>query len=205
MNELKLSASAIEAFKACPARFLLRYIYGWQPEKEKDSLRIGTNWHRCHEILHLKPKTKCPDCLRREDIRPDCDLCAGTGILPSDLMESVVRFLNRTYAIVPEHKTRDEWEIERIKILYSLSGYYWHYGWEDEFETIGVEIWFDQPILNPATGSHKRFATFISPAACVTAKHRPVVAGFGLAAGSETHAAHVKDLMLLVHTNLPIP
>lgn len=151
MNKLKLSVSAIEAFKACPAKFLLGYVYGWQPEKEKDSLRIGTNWHRCHEILHLKPKIKCPDCLRREQLRPDCDLCQGTGVLPVDMMDAVVRFLNRVYAIVPENKTRDEWEVERIKILYSISGYYWHYGWEDEFETIAVEVWFDLPIADSVT------------------------------------------------------
>ena len=152
MNELRLSASAIEAYKACPARFLLGYVYGWQSEKEKDSLRVGTNWHRCHEILHLKPNTKCPECLRHEKLRPDCDLCAGTGVLPASMMDSVVRFLNREYAIVPENKTREEWETERIKLLYSLVGYYHHYGWEDDFETIGVEVWFDLPIIDPATG-----------------------------------------------------
>ena len=152
LSELKLSASAIETFKACPARFLLAYEYGLQSEKEKDSLRIGVNWHRCHEILHLKPKTKCPNCLRHEQLRPDCDLCQGTGVLPADMMDAVVRFLNRAYAIVPENKTRDEWEVERIKLLYNISGYYWHYGWEDEFETIGVEVWFDLPIIDPDTG-----------------------------------------------------
>lgn len=172
MNELKLSVSAIEAFKACPARFLLRYVYGWQPEKEKDILRIGTNWHRCHEILHLKPKTKCPDCLRREQLRPDCDLCQGTGVLPTDMMDAVVRFLNRTYAIVPENKTRDEWEVERIKILYSISGYYWHYGWEDDFETIGVEVWFDLPIVDPATGKNLPKARIVGKVDRL-ARHKP--------------------------------
>lgn len=154
MNDLKLSASAIEAFKACPVRFLLRYEKGLQLEKEKDSLRVGTNWHRCHEILHMKPKTNCPDCLRREEIRPDCYLCNGTGVLPAELMDAVIRFLNYAYAQAPEWKTRDEWEVERTKILYSVSAYYWHYGWEDEFETVDVETWFDLPIIDPATGKN---------------------------------------------------
>ena len=154
MNDLRLSASAIEAFKACPARFLLRYERGLQPEKEKDSFRIGTNWHRCHEILHMKPKTNCPDCLRREEVWPDCYLCDGTGVLPVEMMDAVIRFLNHTYAVAPEYKTRDEWETERTKILYSVSAYYWHYGWEDEFETVDVETWFDLPIVDPATGKN---------------------------------------------------
>jgi len=154
LNDLRLSASAIEAFKACPARFLLRYEWGLQPEKEKDSLRVGTNWHRCHEILHMKPKTNCPDCLRREEIRPDCYLCDGTGVLPVEMMDAVIRFLNHVYATVPEYKTRDAWETERTKILYSVSAYYWHYGWEDEFETVDVETWFDLPIVDPATGKN---------------------------------------------------
>jgi hypothetical protein len=59
--------------------------------------------------------------------------------------------------------------------------------------------------LNPPGGSHKRFAAFVSPTARVATKHRAVMADLSLAAGSETHAAHVKHLMLFSHANLPIP
>ena len=58
--------------------------------------------------------------------------------------------------------------------------------------------------LNSPTGSHKGLAAFVSPTACVAAKHRAIMTDFGLGAGSETHAAHIKNLMLLSHTNLPI-
>lgn len=57
--------------------------------------------------------------------------------------------------------------------------------------------------LNPPIGSHKGLAALVSPTTCVTTKHRSVMTDLGLAAGSETHAAHVKHLMLFSHANLP--
>ena len=51
--DIRLSASAIGDYKACPERYKLHYLYGLKQEKEKDSLRIGTNWHYCHEILGM--------------------------------------------------------------------------------------------------------------------------------------------------------
>ena len=152
MDEIRLSASARDTFKACPMRFLYQYSYGLQPAEEKDSLRIGTTWHRCHEIMNMPSECKCPDCLRHEELRPDCYLCEGSGFLPKDQMEAVVRYLNHVYAEVPDYKTSDEWAVERITILYSISGYYWHYGREDQFETVGTEVYFSLPIVNPKTG-----------------------------------------------------
>jgi hypothetical protein len=54
----------------------------------------------------------------------------------------------------------------------------------------------------PSAGGCKRFAALISPTAGIAVEHRPIMAHLGLTAGSETHAAHVKDLMLLSH-NIP--
>ena len=152
MNEIRLSASARSDFMACPMRYLFKYGYKLQPSEEKDSLRIGTTWHRCHEIMNMSAECKCPDCLRHEELRPDCYLCEGTGFLPKDQMEAVIRYLNHVYANVPDYKTPDEWAVERIKILYSISGYYWHYGRVDDFETVGTEIYFSLPIIDPRTG-----------------------------------------------------
>lgn len=152
MKEIRLSASARDDFKACPMRHLYKYGYGLQPIEEKDSLRIGTIWHRCHEIMNMPAECKCPDCLRHEELRPDCYLCEGTGFLPEDQMQVVIRYLNYVYAEVPLYKTPDEWAVERIKILYSVSGYYWHYGREDQFETVGTEIYFSLPVIDPKTG-----------------------------------------------------
>lgn len=152
MNEIRLSASARDTFKACPMRRLYADVYGLQLAKEKDSLRIGTVWHRCHEIMNMPLKSKCPDCLRHEELRADCYLCEGTGFLPETRMTAVIRYLNKTYEQVPEYKTPDEWEVERISVLYSVSGYYWHYGIEDQFETIATEVYFSLPIIDPVTG-----------------------------------------------------
>jgi len=55
----------------------------------------------------------------------------------------------------------------------------------------------------PSAGGCKRFAALISPTAGVAVEHGPIMTHLGLAAGSETHAAHVKDLMLLSHNILP--
>jgi hypothetical protein len=54
----------------------------------------------------------------------------------------------------------------------------------------------------PSAGGCKRFTALISPTASITVEHRPIVAHLGLTAGSETHSANVKDLMLLSH-NIP--
>lgn len=149
MNEIKLSTSAIGDFKSCPMRYLFSKIYGLQPEKEKDVFRVGGNWHKCHEILNMIPQSKCPSCLKHEEIRENCYLCAGEGILPIDMMDSVLRFLNYAYKTVPDGKTAEQWEVERIQILYSLSGYQWYYGTDSPFEVVATEVKFDLPVLNP--------------------------------------------------------
>jgi hypothetical protein len=130
-------------------RYLYGYEYGLQSEKEKDSFRVGNNWDRCHGILAMLPQGKCPSCLKREEIRKDCYLCDGRGILSTDLMDAVMRFLNYKYKTVPEGKTAEQWEVERIQILYSLSGYRWYFGVESKFEVITTQFKFDLPVLNP--------------------------------------------------------
>jgi len=153
MQPLRLSVSTIQDFKACPLRHLYRKEYGLQPIREKDSTRIGKIWHRCHEILEMIPQGRCPDCFKQEELQPDCYLCQGTGVLPTDLMNAVVRYLNVTYAEVPEGKTHDQWETERIIVLYSLSGYCWLFpDYHKRFKSIANEIWFEIPIFNPDTG-----------------------------------------------------
>lgn len=159
-SEIRLSASSIYAYKSCPTRYLYNYIYGLQPLKDKDSFRIGTNWHRCHEVLEMLPQGKCPDCFRHEELRDDCPLCEGTGTLPSNMMEAVIRVLNKMYANIPADKTRDEWETERTKLLYSLSGHRWYYA-KQYFETIADEVKFELPIRNPESGRPIGKAKFI--------------------------------------------
>jgi len=47
--------------------------------------------------------------------------------------------------------------------------------------------------------SHKGFTALVSPATRVAAEHGPIMADLSLTAGSETHAAHIKDLMFVSH------
>ena len=150
MREIRLSPSAINDYQSCPLRYLYSYIYGLSPDREKDSLRIGTNWGKCHEIMGLIPQGRCPKCFKREEIREDCYLCDGTGVLPKDLMDAVVRYLNYAYENVPDSKTHEQWEVERITLLHSFSGYQWFYS-DSPFEIISSEIKYDLPVVDPLT------------------------------------------------------
>lgn len=150
MGDIRLSAMAIQDWEECKLRFLYRYIYGLKPMEDKDSQRIGKTWHGCHEIIRMVPQSKCPKCFKRGKIREDCYLCDGTGKLPKDMMDAVMRYVNYRYSSIPERMSAEEWEAERIILLYSFSGYRWMYP-QDRFETISSEIWFDIPIVNPDT------------------------------------------------------
>lgn len=150
MSKIRLSATAIQDFEECKRRYLYRYIYGLRRDEDKDSRRIGEAWHGCHEIIRMVPQSKCPKCLRRKEVKDDCYLCGGVGRLPADMMESVTRYINHVYQEVPENKTAEEWEVERITVLYSFSGYRWRYA-VSEFENVASEVWFDNEIVNPTT------------------------------------------------------
>jgi hypothetical protein len=137
-------------FLACQQHYLLSYIYGLEPEKEKEVLRIGSMWHKTHELLELKPGEFCPRCAKREEVSPTCYICDGTGRVPEDQMDCVIRYLNKSYAKTPDNMTADEWELERVKLLYSLTGHRWFYGnTEKRWSVIGSEIKFEIPVYKP--------------------------------------------------------
>jgi hypothetical protein len=78
------------------------------------------------------------------------------------MMEAVARYLTQVYAIVPDNKTRDDWETERVTLLYSLSGHRWLYAADtDRWEVIGSEIKFEIPVINPASGRKMPKTTFV--------------------------------------------
>ena len=155
MEELRLSATSLQDWEECKFRFLYSYVYGLQPIAEKDSLRIGTSWHGCHEIYRMVPQSKCPKCHKRGYIRPDCYLCSGTGVLPDDMMTAVLNFLNYRYQAAPNGKTVTEAVVERIKMLYGLVAYN-HVFNENRFDTVTSEVYFKLPIVNPVTGHSYR-------------------------------------------------
>ncbi len=150
MSNIRLSATAIQDWLECSRRFLYRYEYGLRPDEDRDSQRIGTTWHNCHEIIRMVPQSKCPTCMHRGEVHYDCYLCDGTGRLPQDMMEAVTRYVNHAYAEVPDNKSREEWEVERIGVLYSFSGYRWYFD-NSRFENLASEVWFDNPVVNPIT------------------------------------------------------
>jgi len=114
-----LSASALQAFKACPKRYYGAYVQGIRKIEDSEAQRIGTNWHSIQEI-------------------------AGD-------MDAVVALLNERYGDLPPHMDKEAMEIERIKLLYTLTGYNWHYQ-NDDLEVIATEIPFEISVVNPETG-----------------------------------------------------
>ena len=159
MNKpMSLSATSIGCFKACPMRYYFRYKLGLVPDEDTDSQRVGTNYHRIHEIADMEPGGVC-ECMSHyitpeEAIAwPDCPLCSGTGRFPDDPMNAVIAHLNQAYATPPISKTIEEWETERITLLYSLVGYQWYYN-DAEYEVEQLEQKFDLPLKSPITG-HK--------------------------------------------------
>ncbi len=147
----KMSASLISCFKACAFRCYAKYVLGIIPDTDTDALRTGTNYHRCLEILGMKPDTICPECAQKGKKNPECPLCNGTDIMCKDMMDAVVTHLNQTYKHVPVYKTREEWLTERAILLYSIAGYNWRYV-ADNYEVIAEEIKFSLPLRNPTTG-----------------------------------------------------
>jgi hypothetical protein len=86
--------------------------------------------------------------------RENCPLCEGTGINPDDPMDAVIRHLNERYSTPPISKTVEEWETEKITILYTLIGYRWWYEQQDQgYEVESREQEFDIPLLSPETGN----------------------------------------------------
>ena len=159
---IKMSATSIGCFKACPKRYYFRYILGLAPIEDSDALRVGTNYHRVQEIYDAEPGGVC-ECvaLTREHpiddpipkANPNCTLCEGTGINPQDPMDAVIRHLNERYSVPPISKSLEEWEAEKITILYTLIGYRWWYEQQDASYTVeSLEQSFDIPLLSPTTG-----------------------------------------------------
>ena len=149
MKTLILSASSIGAFKSCPVRFRNAYVYGIRPIEDKESQRIGTNWHTILEVASLVPGSECPNAPCHEDPEP-CVICEGTNIVPDDIMVVVTRVLNKVYEGI-EFADPTAKEVERVTLLHALVGYRWHYGKQSE-PVIAREQYFDLPLLNPQTG-----------------------------------------------------
>jgi len=69
----------------------------------------------------------------------------------ADDEDAVIALLNERYCNIPDHMDKEKFEIERIKLLYTLTGYNWYYQEKDE-EVLATEIPFEIPVVNPETG-----------------------------------------------------
>jgi hypothetical protein len=146
---IHLSASAIASFKACPRRFNNAYVLGIRRAEDTDTQRVGTNWHSILETASLKPGSVCKPCGNLGKPDPNCPLCAGTGFLPDDIMDAVIRHLNQAYQNIPASMSCEDAEVERITLLYSLIGYRWLYG--EQEQVVCRELEFDLPLVNPTS------------------------------------------------------
>ena len=149
-QKIQLSATAIRNFKSCPTRYRNANYYGIRPVVNTEAKRVGTNYHEIQEINGMKPGSECPNTLDHE-LQEPCPLCNNTGVLPDDMMESVIRYLNQVYGKIPDAMDMEKLEVERTILLYSLSGYNWFYQNQKE-EVLATEIKFEIPVVNPETG-----------------------------------------------------
>lgn len=125
-----LSATSIATFKACPERFNLAYVIGIRQEADTESQRMGTNWHKLHQVYRN---------FRAEGMDHDAAFDATIG------------HLNEAYATVPLSIEPGDWITERTILAACFAGYLWYYG-NDVFETVATEIPFELPLTHPKTG-----------------------------------------------------
>lgn len=121
------SATSISDYKLCPMLFYLRHVLRLRPVEEPESLRTGTNWHKCLEIL-----TDSNDNSQTNRDRQRSDLIAH---------------LDEAYAVCPPSIDLTDWEIERTILLYSALGWQWYYN-DDQVDTIAREVHFKRQIDN---------------------------------------------------------
>ena len=113
------SATSITDFKYCPMLFFLRHVLRLRPIEEPTSFRMGTNWHKCLEILTD----------------------------PQGGRDAMIDHLNQAYATCPPSVELIDWEVERTVLLYSALGWQWYHQ-DDEIETIAREVHFNRQINN---------------------------------------------------------
>ena len=149
-NTIHLSASAINALKACPTRFRLAYREGLRLEESTEAQRVGTHWHAMHEVYH--------EAYREERTRLVAELDAGHGgddMIPErcheDAYGAAIEHLNQCYSEVPSWIEPVDWDVERLILLTSFHVYLWYYE-DDPIESYGEEVRFNLPLHEPRTG-----------------------------------------------------
>ena len=144
-RKIRLSASAIGELKACPYRYYAKYILGIRKAEDSDAQRVGTNYHEIQDVASRSGV--CVPCANLAAPDPECPMCAGEGFLPEDTMVAVMRVLNKAYGTLSPNLDQEKANIERTILLYSLTGYNWHYD-EDEVEILARELEFEHRLVS---------------------------------------------------------
>lgn len=114
------SATSITDFKQCTMLYYLRHVLRLRPVEDAEAARIGTNWHKCLEIL-TEPN--------------------------SDPHGALIAHLNKAYETCPPSVSLTDWEVERTVLLYSALGWDWYYQ-DDKIETVAREVHFDRQVTD---------------------------------------------------------
>ena len=145
-----VSASSIAAFLACPTRYRLHYIEGFSKAADDAAPRMGTAWHTGLEILEAPVGTLLgwgkPD---------DAGNVIDDVITEDNRLQEAVEAATEIYQTIPDYADPTDWAVEREIIANSLAAYHWlHPTGSSEYETVGTEMEFELPLVNPETG-HK--------------------------------------------------
>ena len=111
------SATSISDFKSCLMLYYLRHVLRLRPIEVAESLRQGTNWHKCLEILTE----------------------------PEGGRDAMIAHLNQVYETCPPSIELVDWEVERTILLYSAIGWQWYWQ-DDQVETIAREVHFERQL-----------------------------------------------------------
>ncbi len=115
------SATSINDYKLCPMLYNFRHVMRVRPIEKSETLRQGTNWHTCLEILETP------------------------GLSAAEAKAALIEAMNEAYAVCPPSIDLTTWEIERTIILYSALGWQWYWS-KDKVKTVAREVQFDRQI-----------------------------------------------------------
>jgi RecB family exonuclease len=120
----KLTATRLAALRRCPRQHWYRFEVGLGRIRTTTPLRIGKAFHRGLELEHT---------LFGQDV------------------EALLSAALEDYAVIPDWADPIEWAVERETLAALLRGHFWRYS-RDDLEFLAVELTFDLPLTNPATG-----------------------------------------------------
>lgn len=131
-----ISNTEIATFRRCVREWFYTYVLLRRPRKTDDALRFGTLWHVGQEAwwgtTGLPHATEAP----------------GLSDVAAARFEAGVIAMR-------EHATEDTDPFELVKAEELLLGYTARWG-EESYETIGVEVPFTMPLVNPETNAASR-------------------------------------------------